>query len=277
MHARTHGGFPNVHLPASQSRITTLEGGVRAFLRPSFSDTARSCEYAESIYVPEIELTRQVKTLMPDAIIDVGANIGLSSRALVDAFPSARVVIGIEAEKENYLVLEKNYRLWESAMVTASSHERMYRAIYAIASASAGAYDSARGISRLPGGTSASGIFSFLGGLDSGINQRDAELGEIALIQHSNSRTCVSDILKNYPTRAMRVVVKVDIEGGEEDLFSGNTDWLEQTVFLTVEVHDRMGAPRSSKNLLRNLVCHDFAIVPSEDILHCYNRKLLGI
>jgi hypothetical protein len=34
--------------------------------------------------------------------------------------------------------------------------------------------------------------------------------------------------------------VKVDIEGAEADLFSGNTEWVELTPIIIVELHDWM-------------------------------------
>ena len=33
-------------------------------------------------------------------------------------------------------------------------------------------------------------------------------------------------------------IVKIDIEGGEQDVFSGNTEWVARTPVLIIELHD---------------------------------------
>ena len=46
--------------------------------------------------------------------------------------------------------------------------------------------------------------------------------------------------------------MKIDIEGGEDDLFSGDLDWLERTPLVIIELHDWLfpNEPRS-RNFLR--------------------------
>jgi FkbM family methyltransferase len=275
--ARTCCKFPNLHLPASKARIIQLQDGCSAFLRPSFSDSARFSEYVDSLYVPKNAFTQQVQSMKPNAIIDIGANIGLSSLSLARAFPSAKVVVGVEAEKQNFLMLEKNYALWNTADRPAAGGSHIYCPVYAIAGAAPGVYASTDGVSRLPGGTSASGTFSFSSDLSRDVKEGNARNDKQSLIEHSRKITSISELLEMHLTEVPCVIVKVDIEGGEEYLFSADTSWLKQTVLLTVEIHDCMGATRSSRNLLKRLVQYDFSIVPSEDILHCYNRQILDL
>jgi hypothetical protein len=86
----------------------------------------------------------------------------------------------------------------------------------------------------------------------------------------------ISDLIGGLgESRDRRVILKVDIEGGEEELFSENTDWLKDIAFLTIEIHDRFGRVNLSRALLKCLAKYDFAIYPCDDILHCYNRRIL--
>ena len=50
----------------------------------------------------------------PTTLIDIGANIGLSSLNLIGKFSSLKHIIAIEAEKENFSILENNFRLWKN-------------------------------------------------------------------------------------------------------------------------------------------------------------------
>ena len=48
----------------------------------------------------------------------------------------------------------------------------------------------------------------------------------------------MNDIYQRFSARCFPFIVKVDIEGGEEDLFSGSTEWVSVTPVLIVELHD---------------------------------------
>ena len=269
---------PNEHLPATTATVRMLTSGVSAFTRPSFSDAARVDEYISSIYVPNNHLTESVRNLQPGLIIDIGANIGLSSLSLSTAFPSAAIIIGVEAEFENFSVLKKNYDLWNSELFFNHNEvKKSFHSVYAIASDVTEELVAGTGISKLPGGISASGTFRFI---DTCSDRRDiAHLDDGANTRYEFAarKVSVENLFSRWSSEESLAIVKVDIEGGEDELFLGNCKWLDRTVFLTVEVHDYMGVPRASKNLVKNIVEHDFAIVPEQNVLHCYNRKLMGL
>jgi len=249
----------NHHLNADSCTIQQLDSGEYAYLRPSFSDCARANEYKEAIYIPECDLTSILSQYAPTLAVDIGANIGLSSLSMSKFFPSIKKVIAIEAEKENYLVLCKNFNLWSNCQ------EVIFEAIYGIASTSETleAYQA----KKLPGGLSASGTFMFE---KKSLGNNSTPEVEINFGPPINISEAISKISSNE-----RIIMKVDIEGGEEELFEGDASWMQRIAFITVEVHDRFGKLESSKNLIANLVKYDFAIYPCEDILHCYNRCLL--
>lgn len=48
----------------------------------------------------------------------------------------------------------------------------------------------------------------------------------------------INDIYRAHAAQAFPFLVKVDIEGAEGDLFSGNTEWVARTPLVIVELHD---------------------------------------
>lgn len=270
-------GHDNHHLPASSAKLKRIEARRKAYVRPGFSDMARVSEYLDAIYSVQVPLLSLAKAKNPAIIIDVGANIGLASLSLTSAFPTVKTVFGIEAEKENFSVLKMNYEYWSAVLSDQEVDDQLpsggvqFTPVYAIATNSDNSADFK--VQRLPGGVSASGTFRFIE-KHSNLEGVDTTTGvECATQKISIDKILaeISDSMSEY------VVVKVDIEGGEEMLFDAAADWMSRTVFLTVELHDSMGVPTSSRNLMKRLVDYDFAVVPREDVLHCFNRRLLGL
>lgn len=264
----------NLHMAATSAQKYKLSSGLTVYKRPSFSDHARVHEFETSIYSVDADLFDKVKFLNPQLLVDIGANIGLSSLALATQFPSVVSVVGVEAERENYLVLEQNYKLWEETLPHLNGYSKSitFSPVYAIATSNN--VNQTFSIGKLPGGLSASGTFTFSQTQD--IHDQSS-VPENSQVQFSNDTVSLNSIFDNHLDSGHYAVVKVDIEGGESELFSDTASWLSKTVFMTAEIHDCMGVPNSSRNLLNKLAQYDFAIIPREDVLHCFNRKLLGI
>ena len=273
--------LPNTHMEAKDSVLNDLGGGYSCYLRPSFSDFARKSEFELNIYAPSNPFTQKVKDICPNVLIDIGSNIGLSSLSLSKTFPSLKTIVGVEAEKENFEILRMNYDLWQSKRNRADDALIQYVPVYAIASCVSGRRSENFISSRLSGGVSASGTFRFIPGQFEESpcgNSREDEL-ETVNVEFSPDQVSVDEIFRNQVEDCEKstAVVKVDIEGGEEELFMGECEWLSKTAFLTVEIHDVMGCPNSSRALLKRLSEHDFALLPENDVLHCYNREILGL
>jgi FkbM family methyltransferase len=130
-------------------------------------------------------------------VIDAGANIGASSVFFATHIASA-VVIGIEPEPENFKLLQK---IVEGLDVQAVQ----------------GALSSARGRARL---------------VDPGVGHWGYRT-EATQTSDGNSvpRFTVNDIYQQCDAICFPFIVKVDIEGGEADLFSVNTEWVARTQF----------------------------------------------
>jgi FkbM family methyltransferase len=254
----------NLHLTAESARKFRLPfSSSEAYLRQSESDAGRVGEFLEKIYQKDSYLHEALVNSSPSVLIDVGANIGLSTLSLIGAFPSIKRVIAIEAEKENYRMLERNFRLWERHF-----KDIEFQPIFAVAT-----HDVNVGVSQsdsladLTGNNSASGTFRFV---CSSVEEAS-----------SNGDACqvvsVNDIIADIPL-SENLIAKVDIEGGEEYLFSDNTSWVDRCTFITMEMHDRFHPTllNSSKNTIAVLSECDFAIAASEDVLYCYKRDLIS-
>ena len=192
----------------------------------------------------------------------MGANIGLSSLSLSKEFSSLKKVIAIEAEAKNFGLLKANFNLWSLSYPNID-----WVALNAVATFSEDAQiQKTQGLFDVKKGHSVSGTFKYA-------------LADESLNDEQNFERIVSlkSIIDSIP-EGQRIVAKIDIEGGEEHLFKADTEWLKRCCFLTCEVHDGCHPimVNSSSNMIKALVEHDFAIVPSHNVLHCYNRNMIG-
>lgn len=237
-------------------------------MRDSFSDNFRTKEFLDSVYFINNNFSKKLVEINDLALIDLGANIGLSSLSLVSKLSNIIKVVGVEAEHENFKILSKNYNLWSKKNVFTPNRKIEFIPYYAVASNSD---DRNLNISAhtLPGGVSASGIFTFE------LNNKDKNNLSSAKINYSSKTLSVNKILERDLLPNQLFIIKIDIEAGESQLFKSSYRWLEKALCLTIELHDSMGKPNSSKSFLNALNQYDFAIVPREDVLHCYNRSLL--
>jgi hypothetical protein len=81
----------------------------------------------------------------------------------------------------------------------------------------------------------------------------------------------MNDIYQRYSARCFPFIAKVDIEGGEEDLFSGSTEWVSATPVL--ELHDwLLTKSASSRNFLQCIsqLDRDFVYI-GEDVFSISN------
>ncbi|MCB2050998.1 MAG: FkbM family methyltransferase [Novosphingobium sp.] len=240
--------FPNEHLPGSSATLVQVdEISLEAYLRPSFSDRCRLQEYKKGIYFSKCYLHERLKATQPKTIIDVGANIGLSSLSLLQEFPSVTKIVAVEAEAENFEVLSRNFEHWKSQFENVQ-----FEAMQAIATGQDGAAFEMSRLGQDNPQTTASGTFRFT----------PAQTG------------ITNTVTMAYLLAGAEgpIICKMDIEGGEEFIFNADTAWLDRVSFFTAEVHDRFGPEfiDSSARMIASL--SEFAIVPDRDVLHCYRR-----
>lgn len=151
-------------------------------------------------------------------IIDCGANIGLSAHYFLDTFPMAKI-IGLEPDRTNY----------DQAIKNCSSANVQFLPC-AIAS------ECKRGTLVDPG----------LGAW--GLRVDDDANGRLEMksVNSLLSDRCYAD----YEP----FIIKIDIEGYEDELFSKNTEWIARFPLLIIELHDWLfPTQQKSRNLLKYL------------------------
>ena len=254
----------NIHLSIDQAVLKKIPFHKdKVWLRPTTSDVARVWEFSSNIYFRKSYLHDSLKKKSPTVLIDIGGNIGLSSLSLVNEFTSIKKVISIEAEEQNYGLLHANFKLWKEkypgiewnaihGVATHSDDEKLVKD---------------KSLNHLTGANSASGTFRY--------STSDEDEKFVKDIQNSISIASLFSSIDDFE----KIIVKIDIEGGEEHLFKSNTDWVKRCIFLTAEVHDSFHPVmlNASTKMIKTLVDNNFAFVPSDDVIHCYNRKIITV
>lgn len=113
----------------------------------------------------------------------------------------------------------------------------------------------------------------FLNDIDFGpISYRVGAQGNKAVPAYS-----VPSILARYDERFVPFILKIDIEGGETELFSGEAPWLDRFPLVIIELHDWMLPHQAvSRNFFRNLVALDFDVLNYGENTFCFNNRILA-
>jgi FkbM family methyltransferase len=138
-------------------------------------------------------------------VIDAGANIGAAALYFALNMPEA-LVLAVEPESENFQLLSKNV----SGLNVKSIH-----AALASSAGRAEVFDPGEG---------------HWGYRTRHLAHDDGKPGTI-------NRVSINDLYQSHPAPFFPFIVKVDIEGGEGDLFSANTEWVARTPLLIIELH----------------------------------------
>jgi len=181
------------------------------------------CEYRLPSAIHASALSRLYKYLIEShktpVIIDCGANVGLSALWFANEFPAARV-IAIEPEPSNYALLKLN----------ASTRDNITPICGAI---------SDRKVN-----------FELKNESTSHWAWKIAELsgGEF-------ETSTIEELLSSVPD-AVLMVVKIDIEGGEINLFRSNLKWVNDTPLIIFEPHDAMLPWQGSSHAIYSALVH---------------------
>lgn len=72
-------------------------------------------------------------------------------------------------------------------------------------------------------------------------------------------------------------IFKIDIEGGEANLFEKNIEWVDSFPLIVIELHDWMlPFQGTSRNFMKAIAAHDFDIVYRGENLFCFNKRILA-
>lgn len=141
----------------------------------------------------------------PPVIIDCGGNIGLSALWFARSFPEARVVV-VEPDSDNFALLKRNTAHLQDQVIALQ-----------------GGVWSRRGYLRIVNPDSGSAAFR-------------VECSEENI--PSSLRAYTLDELHRLGGGGELLIVKVDIEGSQKQLFAENTDWVANAHLITIELDD---------------------------------------
>lgn len=181
-------------------------------------------EYDTSIFSHDTEVQIEYKGILEEGkqplILDLGANVGFASIFFGSIFPLAKI-IGLEPSENNFANATKN----------------------------------------LHGTPNAEMILAAVGTSDGWIEFYDPGLGNNAfrtfgedsqLVSKVQSRS-IASLIQQYP-ELQPFFLKIDIEGFEKELFTGDCSWIDSFKVIAIEIHDWMMPGQSiSTNLLKAL------------------------
>jgi len=174
-------------------------------------------------------------------IVDAGANIGASVVYFAGIFPKCRI-LAIEPEKNNCEVLRRNCAGLNVELLE-------------------GGVGSTAGSLYL--NDSKNGDWSF----------RLDTHGEYPVPVFAAASIVADETARGVPP----FIFKIDIEGGEDDLFRDNTSWVRRFPLLIIELHDwRFPGTANSRNFLRTISSHNFDFVFRGENAFCFNNDLLS-
>lgn len=221
-------------LSGALSSKVFLPGVGHVYLRPRESDASvfrdifGSTKYAAHCYPAararvEGLYRRIIDSGATPVVIDAGANVGAASLWFKRWLPKAAIV-AIEPDASNVEVLRRNL----------AQHSNAY-----VLEAAVG---------------SVAGFAHIIG----------SDLSWATRTSRSNSGVQVVTIEEALATvsNGRLLVVKIDIEGFEDDLFSENTGWIDQAAMIIVEPHDWLfPEQRTSRSLQRAMGKRDFDVI----------------
>jgi FkbM family methyltransferase len=242
------GGQANPTVSTEPLRLNEL--GAPLWLRPSVSDhsifwqTWVRNQYDLSAFPQTKKLVARASAMQARGevpiIIDGGANIGLATRWFAKLFPFAHIIT-VEPDDDNMRVLMKNQQCIAS-QVTAVH----------------GAISSRSGHCR--------------------VTQR--ERGSAGFI----TEACAAEDTGSVPSFGIMVlkeqvktgrlwIVKLDIEGAQSELFSQNTDWIDETDLIILELDDwQFPWSASSQTFFAAMSSRKFDYLLNGELILCFRH-----
>ncbi len=170
-------------------------------------------------------------------IIDAGANIGFTTLFFANKYPDAKI-ISIEPDAANFNMLKKNTGTYPRISVLQAALWMQSERVAIV---------------------------------DRSLGERGLMIGRQSAGEQIEGIS-IGNLIQRYGLEKIDIL-KVDIEGSEKEVFSGDTEWLNRTRCLIIELHDRM-KPGCSQAVFHALLKHDFLMsVRGENLVFVNNRK----
>lgn len=195
----------------------------------------------EEEYATLIELFTQLK-LTPKLMIDAGANVGYTSIYFSAYYPDMKI-IALEPKKSTYIRLVNNLKINQLNNVVSLQK----------------------------------GVWSKNTFVKADLNFRDGQDWSFRLIEAKSSETAlfevttIAELLKNEDVLDF---LKMDIEGGEVDVFKGNLEWLTKVKVIAIEIHDEFECREEIETSLQQ---HGFELTHSGELTIGVNQSLCKV
>ncbi len=185
-------------------RLDTVDAAVlkQIFVEKMY-DLRSLQQFPQLAAFAEFQQSKGVRPL----IIDAGANIGASALYFSIGFPKG-LVVAIEPERDNFALLAQN--------VSGLNVTSIFGAIAAC-----------------------SGLATVV---DPGLGPwayRTKSVDPNDRLSNTVPQITINQIYESFHSDSIPFIVKIDIEGAEKDLFSRNTEWVDRTPLIVIELHDR--------------------------------------
>lgn len=187
--------------------------------------------------------TDMVNSGATPVIIDCGGNIGLSAIWFAEQFPAAKIFC-VEPEESNFLMLQRNIQRFEGRVVAVKG-----------------------------------GIWSEPGTLDivnpdAGPSAFRVQLQEKPSSENTIRCYTMNELLSEANT-SEPLIVKIDIEGAQADLFSKNTSWVGHSNLIILELDDwQFPWQGTSRSFFKCLSSHPFDYLLGGESIFCFNDQL---
>jgi len=182
----------------------------------------------------------QCKAGRKPLLMDAGANIGAASLYFNQLYPGLKT-IAIEPDAENAQMATHNLAGLDAQVILGALGKQ-------------------------------SGVM-YINDVDfSPIAYRVGEAGNKAVASHT-----VPELLSSCDAQCFPFILKIDIEGGEDIVFSGDAPWLELFPLVIIELHDWMlPFQNSSRNFYRNVAKYEFDILTQGENTFCFNKGIIN-
>ncbi len=89
---------------------------------------------------------------------------------------------------------------------------------------------------------------------------------------------CMRQLEEGLPNATRPLVCKIDLQGGEDDLFSKDTRWIDRYPLIVIQLHDWMlPGQRTSANFLREIASREIDFLHKGENIYVFNTRLIEI
>jgi FkbM family methyltransferase len=156
-----------------------------------------------------------IANVLPETIIDAGANIGLASIYFACKFPKAKI-IAIEPEKENFELLKINVSKYSNIIPLCAA-----------------LWDTVGQIDLLDTGLGNNAYMVVGQNTNNIVKTPKHDFRSLV------NTVTIEKILKDYNLERINIL-KIDIEGAEKEVFNSSRNWIQNIDAIIIELHDRM-------------------------------------